>query len=114
MKSLLIATMLATQPATDLNEPFNWTEYCTFIGDMAQGFMEANQRNIALSDVMGMIVETTPPEEDPEGALRRVMRSMAMDAYERAPMQTESNAERQRAQFRNMWELACWENEGER
>ena len=113
MKSLLIATMLAAQPAADLNEPIDWTEYCTFIGDAAHGFMQLHQGHVALSEVMGIIVNNTPPEDDPTGAMRALMRSIAMDAYSRTPMQTERNAERQRAEFRNQWELTCWETEGE-
>lgn len=108
MKSLLIATMLATQPATDLNEGISWNEHCTNIGEAAEGSMRANQSGVPLSQVMGLIDEYFPSEDG-----RALHRSIALDAYSRTPMQTERNAERQRAEFRNQWELICWNAEGE-
>ena len=106
MKTLLIAAMLATQPATDFNEGVNWIEVCANIGDTAEGVMQIHQAGVPLSQVMGLIDETFSSESE---SARRFYRSVAMDAYSRTPMQNERNAERQRAAFRNEWELICWE-----
>lgn len=109
MKTIILAAMLAAQPATDFNEENNWTEYCASIGDTAEAFMRSNQLGVPLSEMMGLIDQHAT---DADG--RALFREILMEAYRQTPMQAERNATRQQSQFRNRWELMCWELEGER
>lgn len=108
MKAIILAAIFAAQPATDFNEEQSWHEYCAEIGRLAEGTMEAHQLGRPLSAIMELI-ETNIPNE----AGRVLYREITLDAYGQHAMQSERNAARQRAQFRNKWELICWEAEGE-
>ncbi len=92
---LFVSAALADESKTN--------ETCDFVGQMADQVMFARQNNIPMSKVMALYSSSF------EGEVLSLARKMVIAAYGEPSYLTEGAKAKQKADFRNSQELACYQ-----
>jgi hypothetical protein len=76
---------------------------CAAIGDAAESMFNYRYQGFSLSQVMGLTASVKDQE------IRKLFRSMIIDAFRRPLFTTPDYIEQDRQEFRSLWEMACYE-----
>lgn len=100
---IAMAVAFAAAPAK-AEEP---ESVCVSIGELAEGVIGSRYAGVPLSDSMAV---ANLPEF---ASIRSALREMVIQAYREPSYETEEYRAKAIRDFRNRWELACYELEGD-
>jgi hypothetical protein len=104
MKYLLTAAVLAFAAPAHAETAQETRDFCEMIGGLAQEVMDARQRGIELSQIIGAFgADSEYPDE-----LRLVIREMALVAYQTPMLLNPVAGVAAVADFRTKYEIACY------
>lgn len=89
----LLTTPTAPAPAQDAQQ------FCVSLGEIATRVMVMRQSEYLMSELMATV---------PEGAAADLFRDIIMSAYEQPSYSTPEHQQKAVQEFRNAWELQCY------